>query len=115
MITNFDSLYKNLEPELGMPCTVCYLSDSHPARIVGWKRNRDNKVTHVQAQLDDWKIIKGSEQDGSAEYVYTENTSNPCAWYRLRKNGRWVRQGMSLNDTPSLSIGHKRRYYDPHF
>lgn len=115
MITNLDTLYANDEPGVNTDVTVCYISDSHPATIIQVKHNRQGKATHIQVQMDDWKVVSGSMQDGSAEFEYTENKNNPTMWFRLRKNGRWVRQDQPLNATPVLSIGHKRKYHDPHF
>lgn len=116
MITNFDTLYAPVRPSIGTKCSLAYISDSHPYIITDVKQNRDGKVTHVEAQLMDHKLISGSEQDGSAEYTYSINTSNPKSWFRLRKNGRWVRVGQGLNSTPILCItGVARRRMDPHF
>ena len=115
MVTNFDTLTKSPENiYLDQPCTVCYVTDSHPARITNFKRNGD-KITRVLAQLDDWKVISGSEQDDTAEYAYSPNKNNPEFWFSLRKDGSWVTVGQPLNYTPTLAIGHARRRHDPHF
>lgn len=76
-------------------------------------------ITH-----DDWAIVEGSEQDGSARYDYVTNpeaykeyfrakTDGSSGFQKVRVNddtGRWVKVGNG-----GLRIGERDRYYDPHF
>lgn len=104
---NLDSLYPDNKPEIGMGCTVCYLSDSEPATII------DIKGKRITVQFDIAELVSGSAQNGTAEYTFTKNENGPIRVFSLRKNGKYIEQGSNCG--PSLSIGHRRKYYDPHF
>lgn len=111
---NLDSFYPNDEPQIGMGCTVCYITDSRPATIINIKK-KNGKVTHIEIQYDKSILIEGSEYDGSAKYEYERDPNGIKECYRLRKNNKYVVQGAPLNHGPVLSVGHRRKYYDPHF
>ena len=91
-------------PKIGMGCTICMWSDRHPATIV----HITPKQIHVQK--DDFVIVKGSMYDGTAEYCYYQNKSNPVIIFRLTKA-----KGYRSSDGNGLLVGHREKYHDPSF
>lgn len=96
--------------------TISVGSDRYPATLIG----HDGKILIVRH--DDSQVIKGSEQDGSAEYEYASNPNGQLSYWRkdgdrfveVVKNdatGRWNK----LGSTRRLYIGKRTKYYDPHF
>jgi len=98
------------KPVVGTPATYCGLCDRSPMIIT---HVSDSGKT-VWAAPVSWKIIKGSEQDGSAEYSYGKYASGDpdCFTYR-KKRGRFIMKGSASYG--SLAIGKAERYRDPHF
>lgn len=92
-----------------MGATLCGWSDRHAATIV---EVRNEKT--IVVQRDNAKVVKGSIHDGSAEYEFSSNTEAGKMIYTLRKNGRWVLKGDSLNGS-GVGVGFRCEYYDPHF
>lgn len=107
---NLDSCISAKTPEIGMPCTICYVTDSRPAEVVAIRK--DGKEIDIRDM--DYKLIKGDVFSG-AEYEYTSNPNNGISTYTLRKNGRYIRKGEPLRGGSPLSLGFARYYYDPHF
>lgn len=97
----------NLVPVVGMPASICSLSDRHPATVIAVNKS-GKKLTVRKCE---WKVISGSEHDGSAQYEYSEDPEGAEYVFSLRKDGRWVEEKGSNR----LSLGHRSRYYDPHF
>jgi hypothetical protein len=91
---------------VGMKATGYYLSDCAPYEVI--KVSPSGKTVTIQSM--DWKITKGTEHDGTAEYEYTSNPNGNTHTVRKTKLGMWK--------TPcnlKVSFGSARRYYDPHF
>lgn len=95
--------------------TVHCGSDANPATVLGQVGG------FVTIQMDAWKVVKGGEHDGSAEYEYRADPNGARLHFRRNKKNRYV--PVVLNDKGrwinggygNLSLGHRRRYYDPHF
>lgn len=106
---------KQVVPVPGMGATIGHHSDCDPAtisRVAVFKSGaRVGQVRAVWVRRDDWVITSGSEVDGSAKYDYTRNPNAGEIEFRADKNGRFVRKGGG----DRLGVGHRRRYYDPHF
>lgn len=98
-------------PRVGMPATVCYYTDRDPATVVRVSKT----LKTVFVKLDKWKVVDGSEYNGSAKYRYEHDPEADEIEFRLRKNGRWVRAGESTKEGTRLVLGRRRRFYDPHF
>ena len=96
-----------VKPVVGMGCTECLWTDSHAATIV--KVSPSGKT--IWYRRDIAKVVKGSCQDGSAEYeyVYDENGYDHKA--TLRKNGQYRESGTDYY----IALDCRREYYDPHF
>lgn len=109
-------------PTIGMGATILGWTDRAPATIV--KVFTKGVYLYIEVQYDDYKIVSGSTQDGSAAYEYTPNTNAGTQVYRAKfsggeignwsstfknDNGRWV------SGEGGLMIGSRSRYYDPSF
>ena len=86
--------------------------------VVMWSDRRAATVIHKTAaritiQWDRSVVVKGSTQDGSAQYDYLPNPDGIVETYSLRKNGRWVRTGDS--STGCYLVTGRCEYHDPHF
>lgn len=101
---------ETITPEVGMECTICFYSDSRPAKV-----SRIISPKRIEVKELSYKCIKGSAQDGSAEYEYFDDPNGAERIFSLRKNGKWIIVGNSTKDGIKLSLGHAHYYYDPHF
>ena len=101
--------------QINDPATIVFVTDRHPATIVNIKKNSAGVVTKLFVQRDEYKIVSGSAQDGSAEYEYSPNTSAPIHIFTLRKNGDFCEEGQAMKYATRCWPGVRRRYYDPHF
>jgi hypothetical protein len=86
-----------------MPVSYGCHTDYHPGTVI---RIISEKTIDVQS--DNWKIASGSEWDGTAEYDYTRNSGGLVMRFRATKKG-WNWKGYRL------TLGLRRRYYDPSF
>lgn len=89
--------------KVGDKASGTYWSDSTPFEVVAI-----SKSTITLREMN-WKVVEGSEQNGSAEYEYFSNTENGCVTARKTKTGWKTPGGMKIY------VGHARRYYDPSF
>jgi hypothetical protein len=96
--------------EVGTGVTIHYVTDCRPGTVI--KVSPSGKTLTVQR--DEWKVVKGSCHDGSAEYEYSRDPNGIIEVYSLRSNGRYVITGSDKRGT-CLQIGIRRYYYDPHF
>lgn len=98
-------------PEVGMGATGGAGSDCYPFTIV---EVVSPKTIVVQAD----SAVMNSKGDyfGNQIWDITPNPNGGKETYTLRKNGRWILKGSPMTDHWSgISIGHRRRYEDPHF
>lgn len=111
----------NLTPEVGMAATICMVTDRHPCTVVALEHSKwSGKLKAVRIAENDFKVVKGSEHDGSAEYEYTpvdmtKVKPEECQKFTLRRTGHWIRDGEPLKGGTRLVLGTRERYYDPHF
>lgn len=100
----------------GHPASMSCGSDVSPGSV----ERVEGNIAYVRA--DDYRVVSGSVQDGSAEYEYSANPDGALDAYRFRNgkweavyknpdSGRWV-LGSRYN---RVGFGGRRRYYDPHF
>ncbi len=107
---------EKIEPEVGMGATIIYWSDREPATITEVSKDF-KKVWIVQ---DDAKRTdsNGASEDQRYEYTskprFTEEGEDTAILYTLRKNGRYVRKGDTMNGN-SILIGRRRKYHDYSF
>lgn len=95
-------------------CTSCW-TDRDPVTLIKIVGERE-----VHVQDANWKIVKGSEHDGSAEYEYSPNPQGGIDIFTKRRptvrspRWKWVRKGESTKGGTHLALGNYSRYYDPH-
>ena len=146
-------------PEVGMGATMTMYSDRHAYTILEISKNTVTVTRKVEnnsgvieeitrtypkyiiASRDDFKVIKGSEMNDSAEYEYTTNPSKPEKFIFHKNSGKYRKEVIKIvkceEDDPNklrgfinlkevgtnrtnqeqscLIIGFKERYYDPCF
>jgi hypothetical protein len=92
--------------------TIHLWSDREPVTVVEvtpfLSGAHEGAARMIKVRLDDWKIVRGSAQDGSATYEYTPNPDGPLRLFRRRKDGSWGRRG------DRLTLGNRAKYIDPH-
>ena len=64
---------------------------------------------------DDHKPALGFDYYSNQVYEYTPRPNGSRELYRLRKNGRYVRDGEPMRGGTSITIGYRRYYQDPSF
>lgn len=99
---------KMADNEGGMGATICYHSDCYPATIIDVSASG----RRITVRQDKAHVVKGSEHDGSAEYIYEPDEDGHQMTFSLRKDGRWRVVGAK---SPTLTLGIRRKYRDPHF
>lgn len=88
----------------GMGVTWMCGSDMNPGTIIEVSKNRKRVV----CQED--KSIRDSEEQ---VYNYERNPLGETFVFTKRNNGRWVM--LKHKNSPSLALGVRRKYLDPHF
>jgi hypothetical protein len=111
------------EPVVGMGATILHWTDRSAGTIVAVETDKQGRYV-VKVQGDHWKIISGTEQNGSAAYEYSPNPKGGISTFRF-EDGRWCelrlnRDSGRLNKVArgngnGLTIGRRDRYYDPSF
>lgn len=104
------------EVEIGMGATLLGWTDRHAATIVGIGQI-------ITVKQDNAKVVKGSVQNGSAEYEYSPNPDGARYHFKKDKHGRWksvqfnpeTKRWNKVDSGYGLSIGRREEYYDPHF
>lgn len=94
-------------PTIGMGATIHVGSDSYPATVIQVTRNGKRVVI----QEDIATRIDNNGLSESQEYTYMPNPQGEIHIVTLRKDGRYRETG---GKTP-VSIGYRRKYYDPSF
>lgn len=90
----------------GMRASGSYFSDIYPFEVI--KVTPSGKTVTIREM--NATLVKGSDFDGTAEYVYTSNPNGETHTVRRDKFGRWkTPNGMKV------SFGSARKYRDPHF
>jgi len=104
----------NREVNIDQAATILMFSDRYAATIVAITRfktgEKKGQVKSVIVREDTSKIIKGNEQDGSAQYKYSYNDNGEDTEFFVTKDGRFKSKGGTF-----LSIGTRETYRDPSF
>jgi len=96
------------EPVPGMGVTELCYTDRHPYTVM--RVLSPNKCTVTR---DDYRVVAGSTQDGSAVYEYATNTTYGEVVLRRNKRNQWKREGDSQGNT--YAMGYRVEYRDPSF
>lgn len=72
---------------VGMGATQYYWSDRHPWEVIKVINGQRGQEEVIVRELE-WKVVKGSCQDGSAEFEYYSKENNPTRHLRNKK-GKW--------------------------
>lgn len=99
---------KQALPEVGKGATICYLSDRHAATIIKVSANGKE----VTIRQDHARRTDSNGMSEIQEYEYTPNENGPESIFTLRKNGRYVKLGESMNNGLGIKIGVRREYHD---
>lgn len=89
-----------------MGCTLLYWSDRHAATIIEVINER-----RIVVQRDNAVRTDNNGMSESQEYTFTPNPEAAREEFTLRKNGRRVRKGESINGN-ALAIGYRKEFYD---
>jgi hypothetical protein len=104
-----------LEPEPGMGATIGWNGDYYPYTI----HKVSDDLKKVWASRDEYEVIKDDLYSESApECRFWNNHKKESQWtlYKLRKNGRYVREGASMHSIwDTLQIGYKEARMNPSF
>lgn len=97
---------RNLVPEVGLGCTICYYSDKRAATVTRIISPCKIEVTFNRVKCIDY-------YDGQYE-VLKELEGSPKVFTK-RRNGRWVAEGQSCKDGVLLMLHYQHHYIDPNF
>lgn len=107
MVSDFGSSVSAAVPVVGMPATILYWSDRHPATVVFVSPS--GKTCRVREC-----IAKRTDSHGMSEvqeYEYSENPAAPEREFRLGKRGWRETRSRSIG----LRLGRREKYHDYSF
>ncbi len=90
--------------QAGTAGTTWHYSDRHPVTVT-----RASGCS-VWVKDDAWKVVSGSEIDGSASYEYSAGNGSERGPFRWN-----AKRGVFICKGEKLTLGSRSRYYDPHF
>ena len=107
---------RDVEPIVGMACTMPTGSDSTPGTVIEVKA-RGGRAYAVVVQEDTYRPVQNSNYYGVQSYVYRRNPEGQTETYTRRKDGRWLAKGVPLRACGygAVYFGNRRAYRDPHF
>ncbi len=112
LFSNIMANSKQITPVVGMGATELWAKDRHAGTIVEILHKTDGSVKGFKWQQDDTKRIDNNGMSDSQQYEYTPNTNAMTYTVILRKNGRYVRKGESMNQGISYMVGERCEFYD---
>jgi len=112
LISNLMVHSRQPEPVVGMGATQCHYTDRHAGTITAVKKNKSGKVTAFTFQRDTATRTDKNGMSETQEYAYAPNPNAPTREVTLRKNGRWVDRGTTMNGCPSYVIGERDEFHD---
>jgi len=98
-------------PTVGDAATILRWTDRSPATVV--EVSADGKTVVIQD--DNYRRTDSNGMSESQTYEFTPNPDGGKTTFTLRRNGRWVAKGCSMNDGNHLALGHRDRYFDYSF
>jgi phage gp46-like protein len=98
-----------IKPTVGEGATISLWADSHPQTII--EVSSDLKT--VTVQQDSAKVDPNAKPYAN-KWIVEKDPQGQVQVFTLRKNGRYVRKGESLNGQ-ALSLGGRHKYYSYEF
>jgi hypothetical protein len=101
---------KSKQPDpvvVGMGVTRCGYSDRHPFTVIEVLSPRRIVVQEDKATRTDKNGMSESQS-----YDYERDPNGTTYTLTLRKNGRWVTQGESMNGGTGWMVGERLKYHD---
>lgn len=99
-----------MKPEIGMGVTYCIGSDRYPCTISKVVNDRQ-----IEVQADEFRADVGHDYYGNQKWIIIQNPDGTPTTLTLRKNGRWVQAGETMNSSGLYRIGERDAYQDPSF
>jgi hypothetical protein len=99
---------ETVTPAIGMGVTSGAGSDCYPHTVI-----EIISPKKIVVQSDNYRRTDANGWGGHQEYIYWPNPNGAETTLTLRKNGKWVPEGLGLNER-GYHIGERRAYYDPH-
>jgi hypothetical protein len=101
-----------ITPEVGMGAFTGFNGDRYPYTIVDVVSPKKILVTadSYKVKEKDWGF-----KEGPLDCEFTTNWDSTPTILTLRKNGRWVQQGLDMNSGFSFYIGRRAFSQNPHF
>lgn len=97
---------RNLVPEVGLGCTVCYYSDRRAATVTKIISPCKIEVTFNQTECIDYY---------AGDYKILPKLEGNAKVFTKRRNGRWVADGQAYKDGVLLMLHYQSHYIDPSF
>ena len=97
---------KNLVPEVGLGCTICYYSDKRAATVTKIISPCKIEVTFNKTKCIDYY---------SGDYEILPELEGAPKVFTKRGNGYWVSEGQSFKGGVLLMLHYQNHYIDPSF
>lgn len=97
---------KNLVPEIGLGCTICYYSDRRAVTVTKIFSPCKIEVTFNQVRCIDYY---------AGEYEILPELEGAPKVFTKRRNGYWVAEGQPFKDGVLLMLHYQNHYIDPSF
>ncbi len=98
-------------PQVGDGATILGWTDRRAATVVSFERNAKGTKNRVGIVEDNAKRTDSNGLSELQTYEFSPGTGSP-SYFTLRKNGKWVREGESINGGQRIIIGKRDHYYD---
>lgn len=97
---------KNLVPEVGLGCTICYYSDKRAATVTKIISPCKIEVTFNKTKCIDYY---------SGDYEILPELEGAPKVFTKRRNGYWVSEGQPFKGGVLLMLHYQNHYIDPSF
>lgn len=97
---------KNLVPEVGLGCTICYYSDKRAATVTKIISPCKIEVTFNKTKCIDYY---------SGDYEILPELEGAPKVFTKRRNGYWVSEGQPFKGGVLLMLHYQSHYIDPSF
>jgi len=100
------------DAKVGMPATVCFHSDNHPATVI----EVSGEGRRIKVQQDNAERMDSNGMSEEQVYSYTRDPDGRIFEASFRKKiGRYVVKGESPKSGTKIHVGRRRKFYDYSF